>query len=80
MLSRAEKNLAFNHTKGLIAASTTGGIDTRALAVRAVSLIQPMISSRITRFHIFGITSALLRTNSYILCPRKAGSSKIVKI
>lgn len=78
---KAEKNLAFRHTEAMIdQASTTGGIDTRALAVRAVSLIQPMISSRITRFHIFGITSALLRTNSYILCPRKAGSSKIVKI
>ena len=87
MLSLTEKQLAFNITQSLI--PPTLGIETRVLAENAVTLIEPQISSPINTHHIFGIISALLRRNrgneaitgrpSFVLSPRKKGSSIIIK-
>ncbi len=78
MLNAKEKSLAYMHVDFLVSQLPTG-VDTRDVAKKVVTLVKPQIHD-ITVYHVYGIFSALLRSNNYILSPRKAGSSKIVKI
>lgn len=78
MLNAKEKSLVYMHVYFFVSQLPTG-VDTRDVAKKVVTLVKPQIPN-ITVYHVYGIFSALLRSNNYILSPRKAGSSKIVKI